>query len=243
MKVTLLAYTPNPADIAEISAKTCYSSEPPSLIEPTEEKKVLKSALSGGHGSVLEHAVFTFSIEGISRACTHQLVRHRVASFSQQSQRYVKMDGNVKDIFVMPKSISKIKEEAELNGEGWNPNGYVGSDINWYFSQLEALIEKLRAEGVPEEDIRYFYPNGMMTNIVVTMNARELLHFFSLRCCTRAQWEIREVAEAMLAICKEVCPEIFIHAGASCEQLGYCPEVKSCGKSETLRKIMDGKNI
>lgn len=241
MKVTLLAHTPNPADIAEIGAKTCYSAEVPSKIEPTDEKKALNRAIQSGHESVLEHATFTFAIDGISRACSHQLVRHRVASFSQQSQRYVKMD-NLQNSFVMPKSITKQIEIDEMNGKGWDPNGYSGSKINWFFANLEILVDELRKSGVPEEDIRYFYPNGMMTNIVVTMNARELRHFFSLRCCTRAQWEIRELADSMLAICKEVAPDLFIDAGASCVQLGYCPEVKSCGKTKTLSEIKNAQD-
>jgi thymidylate synthase (FAD) len=240
MKVTLLAYTPNPADIAEISAKTCYSSKPPSEIEPTEDKKVLSNALLSGHTSVLEHAVFTFSIEGISRACSHQLVRHRMASFSQQSQRYVAMDDDIKSNFILPDSFERAFDFEGQNGMGWGSEGCLENFVKDYFIELHTLVERARKCGIPEEDIRYFYPNGMMTNIVVTMNARELLHFFSLRCCNRAQWEIKQLADSMLSICREVCPEIFKYGGANCEQLGYCPEVKSCGRKETLTKIMDG---
>lgn len=226
MKVTLLAYTPNPADIAEIGAKTCYSALPPSEIEPTESKKALKRAVDSGHGSVLEHAVFTFAIDGISRACSHQLVRHRMASFSQQSQRYVPAD-NIKKSFVMPESIEKYKCDADF-----------GYSLYIYFEEMNRLIKEMREKGIPEEDVRYFYPNGMMTNIVVTMNARELLHFFSLRCCTRAQWEIRELANSMFDICKKVCPEIFEKGGAYCEQNGYCKEENSCGKCMTIKEIL-----
>lgn len=237
MKVTLLAYTPNPADVAEIGAKTCYSANAPSDIIPTEAKKALKRAISSGHGSVLEHAVFTFGIEGISRACSHQLVRHRVASFSQQSQRYVAMDETgLKSSFVLPDSFRRAFDDEGQNGieEG----AYFEDLVSNYFLELEDIIKRARKLGVPEEDIRYLYPNGLTTNIVMTMNARELLHFFSLRCCTRAQWEIRQLADSMLAICKEVCPEIFENAGASCKQLGYCPEVESCGKTKTLNQII-----
>lgn len=242
MKVTLLAYTPNPADIAEIGAKTCYSAEAPSDIVPTESKNSLKRAISSGHGSVLEHAVFTFGIEGISRACSHQLVRHRMASYSQQSQRYVAMDDDIKGNFVLPDSFERAFDFEGQNGMGWSPNGCLESFVNDYLTELHIIVERARKCGIPEEDIRYFYPNGMVTNIVVTMNARELLHFFSLRCCTRAQWEIRQLANSMLGICKEVCPEIFEHAGASCEQLGYCPERESCGKSKTLIQIQSKKD-
>lgn len=241
MKVTLLAYTPNPAEIAEIGAKTCYSSDAPSQIIPTEDKIALKRAVDSGHHSVLEHANFTFAVEGVSRALTHQLVRHRVASFSQQSQRYVKMD-KLRDNIVIPQSV-RTPDSGDSFPDGiYSTDEAVDEKINHYMSALESLAEELRNDGVPEEDIRYFYPNGLMTNIVVTMNARELLHFFSLRCCTRAQWEIRMLAKSMLALCKEVCPEIFENAGASCEQLGYCPEVKSCGKVITLKEIKQKSN-
>lgn len=243
MKVTLLAYTPNPADIAEIGAKTCYSEKSPLEIEPTEDKKTLKRAINSGHGSVLEHAVFTFGVEGVSRALTHQLVRHRVASFSQQSQRYVATDEtNLKGQFILPESFATAFEAEGQNGKGFDKDGCLETTVNFFFSELEDLIRRARENGIPEEDIRYFYPNGLVTNIVITMNARELLHFFSLRCCTRAQWEIRELANSMLNICKEVCPEIFGEAGASCAQLGYCPEDKSCGKVKTLVEIKKGAN-
>lgn len=240
MKVTLLAYTPNPADIAEIGAKTCYSATPPTEIVPTESKNALKRALASGHHSVLEHAVFTFSIEGVSRALSHQLVRHRMASYSQQSQRYVEIE-NPRDNFIMPKTISEQCQVDEQNGLGWDDGGCLTDWINNYFVDLKKIIERAREAGIPEEDIRYFYPNGTTTNIVVTMNARELLHFFSLRCCSRAQWEIREVANSMLSICKEVCPEIFADAGAYCEQNKYCKETNSCGKYMTLKEILTTK--
>ena len=224
MKVTLLAYTPNPADVAEISAKTCYSEQGPSEIIPSVDKTALKRAIESGHCSVLEHVTFTFAVEGVSRSLTHQLVRHRVASYSQQSQRYVFLDD---EQYVRPESI--------LRDDGADAIYTECMETAW--DTYRRLIEK----GIPPEDARYVLPNACCTNIVVTMNARELLHFFSLRCCNRAQWEIRLLANSMLGICKEVAPEIFKDAGASCEQLGYCPEVKSCGKKKKLITILDGK--
>ena len=134
-----------------------------------------------GHHSVIEHAVFTFSVEGVSRALTHQLVRHRVASFSQQSQRYVSMDSAT---YVTPHTIEGNADAEKLFDS-------VMDDIWDAYKKLEGM-------GIPAEDARYLLPNGCTTNITITMNARELLHFFSLRCCNRAQWEIREMADQML---------------------------------------------
>ena len=158
-----------------------------------------------GHHSVIEHAVFTFSVEGVSRALTHQLVRHRVASYSQQSQRYVSMK---EPSYVTPHTVQDDPEALK-----------VFEDTG-----------KLESMGIPAEDARYLLPNGCTTNITITMNARELLHFFSLRCCNRAQWEIREMADRMLELCREVSPVIFRDAGPPCVR-GPCPEGKlSCGK-------------
>ena len=167
-----------------------------------------------GHHSVIEHAVFTFSVEGVSRALTHQLVRHRMASFSQQSQRYVSMD---RASFVTPHSVEGNEEASEVFDETM--------DTIWdAYRRLEEL-------GIPAEDARYLLPNGCTTNITITMNARELLHFFSLRCCNRAQWEIREMADKMLELCLEKSPIIFKDAGPPCVR-GPCPEGKlTCGKS------------
>jgi thymidylate synthase (FAD) len=165
-----------------------------------------------GHHSVIEHAVFTFSVHGVSRALTHQLVRHRIASFSQQSQRYVSMS---QASYVTPPSIAAdagaVKRYQELMQDIWKA-----------YEELGGLV--------PKEDARYVLPNSCHTNIVITMNARELWHFFSLRCCNRAQWEIREMAQRMMEICQEVSPTIFRDAGPPCVR-GPCPEGKlSCGK-------------
>jgi len=181
---------------------------------------ILDIVLPSGHHSVIEHASFTFSVEGVSRSLTHQLVRHRIASFSQQSQRYIRFD---EPDFITPPRVrseeraNKVFTEAMV--EAWK--SYIG------------LLEL----GIADEDARYVLPNAAVNNITITMNARELIHFFSIRCCTRAQWEIREMANIMLELVKGVAPRIFRDAGASCVNLGYCPEQESCGKASKFEDI------
>ncbi|MBO4569493.1 MAG: FAD-dependent thymidylate synthase [Candidatus Methanomethylophilaceae archaeon] len=219
MKVVLLAYTQGADAICAAAGKSCYSEKPSSEIrEDVDSEKTLSKIVGMGHLSVVEHAVFTFSVEGVSRALTHQLVRHRIASFSQQSQRYV----SLKDpTYVVPPTV-KGDPEAERRFE-------ETMDAIWKaYRDLEAM-------GIPAEDARYLLPNGCTTNITVTMNARELLHLFSLRCCSRAQWEIREMAERMLELCQEVSPAIFKDAGPPCVR-GPCPEGRlSCGNPRRRR--------
>lgn len=186
-------------------------------MDTIDAEKTLSRIVGMGHNSVIEHAVFTFSVEGVSRALTHQLVRHRLASFSQQSQRYVSMD---KPTFVVPHSVQDNKDALKIYEETMD--------------RIWEAYNRLEAMGIKPEDARYLLPNGCTTNITITMNARELLHFFSLRCCERAQWEIREMAEQMLALCREVSPIIFAKAGPGCVR-GPCPEgKKSCGHPKSL---------
>ena len=225
MKVKLLAHTPNPDLLAGLAARVCWSKEAASEIVLDEEKLTgtLKKAIERGHTSVMEHVTFTFSIEGISRACSHQLVRHRMASYSQQSQRYVSLD---EPEYVTPPKINGDPAAKELYDkrmtEAWRG----------YRDLLEA--------GVREEDARFVLPNSAKTNIVVTMNARSLLSFFKLRCCLHAQWEIRGLASEMLLAVREVAPKLFDAAGAPCVTSGNCPEsdtscelyAKHVGKSE-----------
>ena len=216
MKVTLLSYTKDAERLCAAAARSCYSKKGAAqLLEAMDEPKAGKAIgeITGmGHHSVIEHASYTYSIEGVSRAMTHQLVRHRIASFSQQSQRYVPL----KDAsFVTPPSIAtepELRQEFEgLMARAWECYRRLG-------------------EKVPAEDARYVLPNACTTNIVVTMNARELWHFFSLRCCRRAQWELREVADEMLRQAKQVSPSIFSEAGPGCVR-GPCPEGRmSCGR-------------
>jgi len=226
MKVTLLSYTKDAERLSAAAARSCYSKKPASkIIEEMDEERAGKaiSEITGmGHHSVIEHASYTFSIEGVSRAMTHQLVRHRIASFSQQSQRYV----SLKDpSFVIPPTIDSdpaLKREFEELMEG-------------IWSAYRRMADK-----VPVEDARYLLPNACTTNITVTMNARELWHFFELRCCNRAQWELRSVADEMLRQVKQVSPHIFSEAGPACVR-GPCPEGKlTCGKPR--RKELKGLN-
>jgi len=213
MKVTLLAYTPDADRICAAAGNSCYSERPSAeIVEDIDSEKMLSRIVGMGHHSVIEHAVFTFCVEGVSRALTHQLVRHRVASFSQQSQRYVSMD---RATYVTPHTVEGNEDALKLYDSAMD-------DIWDAYKKLEEM-------GIPAEDARYLLPNGCTTNITITMNARELLHFFSLRCCNRAQWEIREMADQMLKICKEKSPVIFKNAGPPCVR-GPCPEgKKTCG--------------
>lgn len=212
MRVKLLAYTQNMEAVCAAAGNSCYSDRPSmEIVGDPNPEKILGRIVGMGHHSVIEHAVFTFSVEGVSRALTHQLVRHRVASYSQQSQRYVSMD---KPTYVVPHTV---ENDPELKKE----YDRIMDDIWKSYNKL--------SEKIPAEDARYVLPNGCTTNITITMNARELLHFFSLRCCNRAQWEIRELADEMMKQCREVSPTIFKTAGPPCVR-GPCPEgKKSCG--------------
>jgi len=227
MNVKLISHTPDPEKIIYTAAKTCYSKKTGSelLEKPFDEKakKLITNIVSRGHHSVIEHAAFTFSIEGISRACSHQLVRHRVASFSQQSQRYVSL---AKLPHIVPPTIEKNEEAKRL----------FDSVIGTIKKTYQNLIEL----GIPKEDSRFVLPNATETNIILTMNARSLLHFFELRCCLRAQWEIRELAWLMLEEVKRVAPIIFKDAGPWCIG-GDCPEDdKACEiqVKEKMKKII-----
>ncbi len=217
MRVELINYTPEPDRSSAHAALTCYSEEVPKKEELGEEKieEILDKIKESGHHSVIEHASFTFAIHDVSRSLTHQLVRHRLASYSQQSQRYV----DIEDFDpVIPDSIRE-NDRAEK----------IFQDLMENIQ--EAYIDLKEKEEVPLEDARYVLPNATRSNIIVTMNARELWHFFSLRCCKRAQWEIRDMANMMLKLVKEKAPLIFEGAGAPCVR-GPCPESEEffCGE-------------
>lgn len=216
MKVTLLSHTPEPEKLIAAAARLCYTSkEIDELLEGLTVEKVDKfidKLTSLGHESPLEHVTFTFGIEGISRACSHQLVRHRIASYSQKSQRYVDENGFS---YVIPKTII----DAGMEG--------IYSSLMF---QIEDIYKDLKAAGVPKEDARMVLPNACTTSIIVTMNVRTLLNFFKHRVCNRAQWEIQELAIKMLLICKNISPKLFQKAGASC-MYGSCSEgTMSCGE-------------
>ena len=224
MKVALLQHTPDPERTVALAARLCYSpadiDELQERLTATDTVAFLHKILSLGHHSVLEHASFTFGIDGISRAASHQLVRHRIASYSQQSQRYVSHAQRFAS--VVPDSITarpELRERFEI--------------------QLQALHDcyrELVEAGVPAEDARYILPNATETKIIVTMNARSQRHFFALRCCRRAQWEIRAMAVEMLVAVRPVAPALFRDAGPGCLG-GPCPEGKfCCGKATEVRE-------
>lgn len=231
LNVVLLRYTPDPEAVVAMAAKLCYS---PSDIEELKEKietkdqtAFVEKLASIGHLSPIEHVSFTFGVEGISRACSHQLVRHRVASFSQQSQRYVKAE---QFDYIIPPSIKQdphtVREFEKCMAEAQEN-----------YTKLLQRLEELGFKGESgQQDARYLLPNAAETKIVLTMNARELLHFFRVRCCSRAQWEIREMADRMLDQVKKVAPTIFAKGGPGCLH-APCPEGKmTCGKLEEVRK-------
>ena len=203
MKVTLLSFTGNGDELAGQAAAICTRS--------SNYEKALAHAMRGGHESVIEHVPFTLMVEGVNRALLAQLTRHRIASFSVESQRYCDM-GEMP--MVIPPSI--------LN----NPE--ILNDYAIAMDAVKAFYKKAVRAGIPKEDARYATPQAAVTNLIITMNARELRHFFSLRCCNRAQWEIRAMADEMLRLCKEKCPVIFSDAGPGCVR-GACPEEKPCG--------------
>lgn len=210
MNVQLLAHTPAPEQLVAASAKLCYSAASIADLAAIEADKAAEfiSRLPEAHQSPLEHVSFTFGIEGVSRAMLAQITRHRIASFSVQSQRYVNMD---EFGYVIPPSIAANQDALD--------------EYEHFMDRADLVYTYLRSSGIPAEDARFVLPNACETRMIVTMNARELLHFFSLRCCKRAQWEIRAVADEMLRLCKEVAPEIFAKAGPGCVR-GRCPEGK-----------------
>lgn len=231
LNVVLLRHTPGPEEVVAMAAKLCYSpagvEELRQRIETSDQAAFVERLASIGHLSPIEHVSFTFGIEGISRACSHQLVRHRLASYSQQSQRYVKEDAF--DYIVPP----SIRQDPDASREF---EAFMAEAQQRY----NAIIKHLEAKGIKGEaanqDARYVLPNAAETKIVVTMNARELLHFFRVRCCNRAQWEIRAMAERMLSLVKDVAPTIFKKAGPGC-LYAPCPEGNmTCGKIEEVRK-------
>lgn len=232
IKCTLISHTPEPETVIAMAAKLCYSKSDvdklkTAVLTNEDNTKFIEKLKEMGHESPFEHVTFTFAIEGISRTLTHQLVRHRIASYSQKSQRYV---GENNFEYIIPPTISRNSEAKEK------------------FKNLMETIRKTYNElvdmSIPKEDARYVLPNATETKIIVTMNARSLLHFLQLRCCTRAQWEIRQMANLMLAEVKKVAPTLFKNAGATCKKEGYCPEgEKSCGNAPTLSFLKEFVNV
>ena len=231
LDVALLAHTPEPLSLIYAAFRQCYHAGfvadmwPRLLageIARDKQAEFVAKILESGHVSPIEHVSFTFAVEGVSRALTHQLVRHRIASYSQQSQRYV--DASQFD-YVLPPAIRKIPQ-AKARFEAFM------EEVGAAYRDLKAMLEEHGRGDKAKEDARFVLPQAAETRIVVSMNCRSLLNFFEQRCCARAQWEIRALADKMLSLCRLALPEVFGVAGAKCERLGYCPEGEkfSCGK-------------
>lgn len=229
LKVRLLEVTQNALPLLYAAFRQCYSAKfagdifDEGKVDQDKQADFIQKNIKSGHESPLEHIKFTFAIEGVSRALTHQLVRYRMASYSQQSQRYVK---KTDFDYIIPPSIEK---DETLRSEFTR----IISEIQVSYNRL---IDRFKEKGIVGEeanqDARFVLPQATESKIVVTMNCRELMHFFEERCCTRAQWEIRNLANEMLKICRRELPVIFSDAGSKCTRLGYCPEGahRSCGK-------------
>ena len=221
MQVILLAHTPNPDELVAAAARICYRDVAASELLQCEgenlSRKLIAELFRSGHTSTFEHVSFTFGIDGLSRVASHQLVRHRLASFSQQSQRYVKMSPDI-DAVVIPPAIQANPEALKA----------FRDCVKTAQDTYRLLVDM----GIPKEDARFILPHGHSTRLVLTMNARELHHFFSLRLCRRAQWEIHELARKMLVLCREKAPVLFEKAGPSCI-FGRCDEARTCGNPYT----------
>lgn len=221
MKVKLLNFTPDPDLTVYLAARVCYSKvtieELKGEINEDKVKALIRRVLRSGHHSVLEHASFTFGVEGVSRVTTHQLVRHRIASYSQQSLRWVSAEEM--EVVIPPSIVDNPEALASFNEA---------------VEVARKVYRKLLSLGIPKEDARFIIPQGVSTRIVFSMNARELHHFFRLRLCSRAQWEIRELARLTLLEVRKVAPLIFEIAGPPCVTEGRCLEEKPCDSPPSL---------
>lgn len=247
LKVELLAYSENPELIISAAARLCYSpagiTQLLESIDDTTQQRMIKKLFDLGHESPVEHVNFTFGIEGVSRSLLAQLTRHRIASYSVKSQRYVK-EGNFS--YIMPPEIKNIPAAEKIF------NRSMEETQNSYNQLVEILIDKHYADLISKgylteqakqiaekkaiEDARFVLPNSCETKLIMTMNVRSLFNFFAHRCCNRAQWEIRDLAKEMLKLVKGVAPTLFKKVGPEC-LMGPCPEGKmSCGKIEQVRK-------
>jgi len=231
MRIKLVSYTQDPERICAAAALTSTNKstfeERLKSFEGEEglekARALVKRIVSCGHETIIEHASFTFSVEDVSRALTHELVRHRIASYTHQSQRYVAFDE------VNPLSSFKRSEKIDKDAE-------AKKRFDEALEKSADTYKKLLEKGIPAEDARLILPNAMLSNITVTMNARALKNFFRLRCCNRALWELHDLADEMLKQAKEVAPAIFHDSGPACVR-GPCTEGKmSCGKMEEVRE-------
>jgi thymidylate synthase (FAD) len=247
LKVELIAHTPNPEQVVAAAAKLCYSAvgvdQLMADLTPEKSAKFLNMLSTMGHQSPIEHASFTFAIEGVSRSLLAQITRHRLASFSVQSQRYVRLDDFQ---FVIPPEVEADPESKERFLTA------MREEADHYLSLAQSLQEKHyrdflsqgmdektarnKAEKKANEDARFVLPNACETKMVMTMNARSLYNFFAIRCCNRAQWEIRALAKEMYALVYAVAPTLFASAGPSCVASGKCPEGKmTCGQMKAVQ--------
>ena len=229
IKVKILQHTPDPQRTVALAGRLCYSSVGVEQLDDKmelEDVDKLVNKLAGlGHYSTFEHASFTFAVEGVSRVLTHQLVRHRIASYSQQSQRYV-AERNFE--YIIPPSIEE--------------NDTARKKFIYLMGGIKDIYNELCNLGIDKEDSRYVLPNATETKIAITMNARALLNFFELRCCMRAQWEIRQLAEKMRAEVRKVAPVIFAKAGPACESRRVCSEGEmTCGRLQALLQMDEAK--
>ncbi len=220
MDVHVLAHTPDPLRLLYTAARTCYSPGRPSELWAEDAsrarmEKLVRQIVGSGHHSILEHVSFTFAVEGISRSASHQLVRHRLASYSQQSQRYVKGPFD----YVVPAS--------------WQRAGIAGR-FREMMAEIDRLYQEALATGIPAEDARFILPQAGETNLTMTMNLRELIHTVGLRTCERAQWEIRALFEEVAAAVQSIDPFLGSFLVTKCERLGYCDEHESCGRYPPL---------
>ena len=244
LKVRLLTHTPDPQKIMAAAAKLCYArADIDSVMDgltPEKTDDFIDMLSSLGHESPMEHMTFTFGIENVSRALLAQITRHRMASFSVQSQRYVK---ETDFEFIVPPAIAEDKAASDKYLQ-------TMADIAKSYNELADILKtRYISEGMDAraaekkaiEDARFVLPNACTTKMIVTMNARSLLNFFKLRCCSRAQWEIRELATRMLMLVKEVAPCVFKNAGPACVR-GACSEGSmTCGKAKEMRKKFKGE--
>ncbi len=240
LNVRLLEMTQDAIALIYAACRQCYSPKFAGALfdekdqNAAKQTEFIKKVVASGHESPLEHVKFTFAIEGVSRALTHQLVRHRVASYSQQSQRYVK---ETNFDYIVPPSIA---EDKELGEEFAKIMALIQSSYN---KLLDRFKDKGRVGERANQDVRFVLPQAAETKIVVTMNCRELIHFFHQRCCARAQWEIKRLADRMLEICRQKLPEVFAEVAAKCDAYGYCPEGEgfSCGRYPLKEKVLAKK--
>lgn len=239
LKVKLIQYTPEPEKTIAAAAKLCYSAvgveDIMENLTKENTERFLDMLMSFGHESPIEHVSFTFAVEGVSRSLSHQLVRHRIASYSQQSQRYVKLD---QFEYIMPPDIENDLKAREVFIKAMKDSQRAYDELVDILKKkhIESGIDERSAEKKAIEDARYVFPNACETKVVFTMNARSLLNFFHHRCCHRAQWEIRDMADKMLDEVRSIAPTLFKYAGPSCLQ-GPCPEGKmTCGKIVKVRE-------